>query len=74
MTEAEMIKSLERQINRLVQTGFDLPMERRFFHAGEWLLVFEGIYVGNKQHPNVLDPTEIAALETYFGVDMSDLA
>ena len=74
MTEVEMIKSLERQMNRLVPTGFDLSMERRFFHVGEWLLVFEGIYVGNKRHPNVLDPTEVTALESYFGVDMSDLA
>lgn len=74
MTEAEMIKSLERQMNRLMPTGFDLSMERRFFSVGEWLLVFEGIYVANKQHPNVLDPTEIAALDNYFGVDMSDLA
>ncbi len=74
MTESEMIDSLERQMGRLVPTGFDLSMERRFFNAGEWLLVFEGIYVGNKRHPNVLDPTEIEDLERYFDVDMSDLA
>ena len=69
-----MIVSLERQIELLRPTGFDLSMERRFFDVGEWLLVFEGIYVGNKRHPNVLDSIEIEALESYFGVDMSDLA
>ena len=60
-------------MNILVSTGFDLSMEKRFFYVGEWLLVFEGIYVANKRHPNVLDPAEIAALKGYFGVDMSDL-
>jgi hypothetical protein len=74
MTEKEMVESLERQLTLLRPTGFDLSSEEQFLSVGEWLLVFEGIYVGNKQHPNVLDPTEIAALESYFGVDMSDLA
>lgn len=73
MTEPEVIESLKRQLDRLAVTGFDLSMERRFFSVGEWLLVFEGIYVGNKRYPNVLDPAEIAALEAYFGVDMTDL-
>lgn len=73
MTEAEMIESLERQMSRLAPTGFDLSMEHRFFGVGEWLLAFEGIYVGNKRHPGVLDPVEIAALDRYFGVDMFDL-
>jgi len=73
MSEAEMIACLERQMALLPPTGFDLSSEEQFFSVGEWLLVFEGIYVANKRHPNVFDQTEIAALESYFGVDMSDL-
>jgi hypothetical protein len=74
MTEKEMIASLQRQIELLRPTGFDLSSEDEFMYVGEWLLAFEGIYVGNKRHPNVLDQKEVSDLEDYFGVDMSDLA
>lgn len=48
MSEAEMIACLERQMALLPPTGFDLSSEEQFFSVGEWLLVFEGIYVANK--------------------------
>ncbi len=74
MTEKEMIASLERQTDLLRPTGFDLSSVDEFIFVGEWLLAFEWIYVGDRRHPNVLDPDEIHELEAYFGVDMSDLA
>lgn len=73
MTEAEMIESPERQMALLQLTGFNLSSEKQFLSVGAWLLAFEGIHVGNKRHPGALDPVEIAALDRYFGVDMSDL-
>ena len=73
MTEAEMIRILQRQLELLQSAGFDTAGDRQFFDVGEWLLAFEGVYVGNQRLPGLLDQSEVNALGAYFGEDMSEL-
>ena len=73
MNEEEMVDILESQLNLLEEAGIDVSGDQEFFHVGEWLLAFEGVYVANRRHPGVLDGTEVKSLVDYFGVDMSEL-
>lgn len=73
MREPEMIDCLERNLAKLRASGFDTALEDEFFFVGEWLMVFEGIFVGNRRYPGLLDPVEVAELDAYFGADMREL-
>ena len=73
MTELEMIRLLERQIDMLKAHDVNIANAQHFLGVGEWLLAFEGVYVEHKRRPDILAQEDVTALTDYFGEDMSEL-
>lgn len=66
---AIMIDRLYDAVAHFTMIGVDTKKTKSFMEVGEWDLAFEGVYIMNRKHPQVLAPKEFEALREVFAPD-----
>lgn len=67
--ERAMIARLHAAVARFSEIGVETSITDEFLSVGEWDLAFEGLYIMNRKHPQVLPVAEFEALRDVFAPD-----